>query len=140
MKTSHEIRNWLHYLILAAQAADYEGVASCFARQHPLDIQGPRPEDRWYNWDAWLYFLGNSLGTMRIGNLHLRLVLRPEILLDDELATEANLHWQMAYRLVDPPTQPTVLDCQATLVMENQRWVACSLACSALAQPSDRSE
>ncbi len=139
MKTSHEVRNWLHYLILAAQAVDYQGVANCFARQHPLSIRGPRPGDEWSSWESWSTFLATALSVRRIGDLYLRMTQQPEITIDPS-ESEVCLRWQMTYRLGSRANAQIGLDCEATLVMEEQRWLARSLSCLPLLAPPESSD
>lgn len=124
MNTPHALRNWLHHLVLAVQAADAKVVANSFARTQPLAVTGPRPADSWTDWAEWAAFVQGQLAPFRPGSIGLHFLQTPDIQVEE---TRAALHWQLACRLPTQPPSTFSLDCEATLAKEGESWVATRL-------------
>ncbi len=120
-KIRHAARNWLHNLLLAMQVVDAETLGRLFAKQHPLEVLGLDEKQRWYDWQEWTNFLEQLLSPLRIGTVKYHYLQSPQIQV--ELA-EVHLQWKMSFWLLTLQKAPLILDCEATLVQENQRWVA----------------
>lgn len=117
----HATRNWVHHLLLAMQAVDAETLGRLFAKQHPLEVLGLDEKQCWYDWQEWTNFLEQILSPLRIGTIKYHFLQSPKIQIE---LPEVHLQWQMTFWLLTVQKIPLILDCEAILVQENQRWVA----------------
>lgn len=131
----HGVRNWLHHLLLAIQAADGPFVAACFAKEQFIEVSGPQPNDHWSDWPAWAAYLEQQLATIRPGSVSFRMLQPPTIQVDPP---HGHLHWEMSCRLPAPYDLSFALACDATLTPAEKGWLATRLTYRLL-PPSDQS-
>jgi hypothetical protein len=123
---AHEARNWLHYLVLAVTVAEVDTVAKGFARAHPLEVGKSDTSPRWQSWEEWRAYLEMTLGSIKPIDVTLRLLGPQEIEVDAE-QEQVEMRWRMQAQLRGRQEPPMTLDCEATLVKEEGKWVACRL-------------
>jgi hypothetical protein len=121
MTLTHELRNWLHHLLLAAQVGHVGMLAQNFAPD--VQVEGPNPEARWQGLESWTGFLQSYFATLQIGELSVKLLDRPEIRHEPDKEEAAQVRWQMHFYRVGMADTLT-LDCEAHLAKVEQRWVA----------------
>lgn len=121
MSVTHELRNWLHQLLLAAQVGHVGMLALNFAPD--VEVAGPGAEDRWSGHEQWSLFLQAYFATLQIGDLNFKLLDKPTIMCDSEQAHTATLHWHLWLHHAGRG-HPLTLDCTAWLERVEGRWVA----------------
>ena len=123
MSVTHDLRNWLHHLLLAAQVGHVGMLAQNFSQDDALTVLGPGPEHRWIGKDSWVTFLESYFETVPIGSLGLKVLQGPEVT-HDEATDTAQLRWRLLVQGPGMSDGDLTLDCRADLLRENQRWVA----------------
>ena len=94
MSATHELRNWLHHLLLAAQVGHIGMLAQNFSQEGALEVLGPGPEDRWIGRDSWVSFLESYFEAAPIGSLGLKVLQGPDVTHDAANET-AQLRWRL---------------------------------------------